>query len=282
VSDTTAGGQCVGCGEPYMAGDGFCQNCGRPIPPGHGGSYEPGADGWEHTPPGRSLWLSVTLPIGGLVLLAAGVVAALLLVRGHAPPVASSVSTPAPSPAPSTDEGVEGSSAPSSPQDTGPDGSTGPVPRPLNSVAVAYASATSPDNVDGTGHRTTYEAANLLDADPTTAWRTDGDGTGVVLTFTLGGPHLVTELGLVNGYAKTDPATGEDRYGQERRILIVSWAVGGNVYRERLVDGVRDLQVIDIPSAKADVVQLRIDAVTQPGDANFDKTPISDVLIAGA
>ncbi|WP_041241349.1 NADase-type glycan-binding domain-containing protein [Geodermatophilus obscurus] len=135
--------------------------------------------------------------------------------------------------------------------------------------------------VDGAGNRTSYVPANMLDGDPATAWRMDGDGTGAVLTFGLDERRPIAQLGLVNGYAKIDPATGEDRYSQERRIVNVSWSVGGLVHHQPLVDGARCLQTISIPPVQARIVQLRIDAVTEPGDARFDKTAISDVLIAG-
>ena len=43
-----------------------------------------------------------------------------------------------------------------------------------------------PDSVDDTGNPVSYDAANLLAGDPSTAWR----------------------VGLIPGYAKTDPGSG--------------------------------------------------------------------------
>jgi hypothetical protein len=134
--------------------------------------------------------------------------------------------------------------------------------------------------VDGAGDTTSYEASHLLDGDPTTAWRMDGDGTGAVLTFTLDTGRPIATLGLINGYAKTDPATGEDRYAENRRITHVTWIVGGRAIEESLVDGSRQMQVVSFPPVRASRIELRIDAVTGPGAPQFNRTVISDVLIA--
>ena len=121
----------------------------------------------------------------------------------------------------------------------------------------------------------------MLDGDPATAWRMDGDGSREVLTFTLDAARPVTTVGLLNGYAKTDPRTGEDRYGQERRITGVTWQVGEQTYPQTLVDGDHEVQTISFPPVRASTVQLRIDTVTLPGNDRFDQTVISEVEIAG-
>ena len=61
----------------------------------------------------------------------------------------------------------------------------------------------------------------MRDGNPTTAWRTAGDGTGAVITITLPEPTVVTRVGLVNGYAKQ--VAGVDWYPNNRRILAVTW-----------------------------------------------------------
>ena len=148
-------------------------------------------------------------------------------------------------------------------------------------AATAQAPSTSPDSRDAAGRPTSYAADQMLDADPATAWRTNGDATGEVLTFVLDTTRPVSRLGLVNGYAKTDPATGVDRYAQGRRITRVTWLVDGREVPQELVDGVRELQVVDVGPVVVGQVQLRIDATTGPGDAAFDRTAISEVTIAG-
>lgn len=120
----------------------------------------------------------------------------------------------------------------------------------------------------------------MLDGDPSTAWRMDGDGRGAVLTFTLDTSRPITTLGLINGYAKTDPVTGEDRYAQNRRILHVTWSVGGRTIEQDLIDGTRQVQAVTFPAVRSSTIRLRLDAVSLPGTAQFDRTVISDVLIA--
>ena len=71
---------------------------------------------------------------------------------------------------------------------------------------------------------TTYDARNAIDGNPATAWRpTEGDGVGQELVLRLPASTTVASVGLVPGYAKTDPATGVDRFAQNRTIARVSW-----------------------------------------------------------
>ena len=56
-----------------------------------------------------------------------------------------------------------------------------------------------------------FVAANLLDGVRETSWRMPGDGTGASITFGFEGPVEVTQVGLVNGYAKT-AATASGSY----------------------------------------------------------------------
>ena len=92
-------------------------------------------------------------------------------------------------------------------------------PAELARDALAVASATAPDSVDDAGNPTSYGAEHVLDEDPTTAWRVEGDGSGATITVTLSGPARLTQVGLIPGYAKTDATSGVDRFAQERRIV---------------------------------------------------------------
>jgi hypothetical protein len=241
VSAMSGVGRCAGCGEAVGSGDRYCQQCGRPV-------VAPAVDGGPHG--SRSRWPVTALAVAGLLAVAAAVVIPLLLTR-------ASSSAPYDSPTPPV---------------TSPGGSS-PGPGSASPTGGTTASDASSSNPP--------PGATLLSWNGVAAWRMDGDGTGAVLTFTLDQPRPITQLALVNGFAKTDPATGDDRYIQERRILRVSWFVGGRGYQQLLTDGVRQLQWISIPRVQTATVQLRIDAVTEPGDPDFDKTAISDVLIAG-
>jgi hypothetical protein len=101
------------------------------------------------------------------------------------------------------------------------------VPRPVASrLDVDQIEATGTDaEVDEDActppNDVTFQPRNMLDQEPNTAWRTKGDGLGERVTIVLDGPHRVTELGLIPGYAKVDPCTGDKRFPQNRTISQV-------------------------------------------------------------
>jgi hypothetical protein len=111
--------------------------------------------------------------------------------------------------------------APATPTTTAPSA----PPKELTPDAGAEASATAPDSVDDAGNRVDYDPANVLDGDPSTAWRVEGSGRGEMVAIELPAPARVTEVGLIPGYAKTDPTTGKDRFGENRRVRQVRWRV---------------------------------------------------------
>ena len=261
-----SGAICGACGGAVQLVDRACGRCGhvfgqslasmmaaepaapaRPVPARVKRSVAPPAD--DPAPRRRPVRPALLGAVGGVAATSVGVVAVLALTGGARP------SEQAP------DDAASRSA--------------------WTSAASAQAPSTSRASRDAAGEPTTYDAANMLDADAATAWRMDGDGTGAVLTFTLDAKRPLKALGLVNGYAKTDPATGADRYAQERRITRVTWLVDGREVPQALTDGVREAQVVEIEPVVASQVQLRIDATTGPGDPAFDKTAISDVALLG-
>jgi hypothetical protein len=156
--------------------------------------------------------------------------------------------------------------------------------RPVNVAAGAAVSAdlTAPDNVDGGGERVSYAAANLVDGDPATTWRATGDARGTSLRLRFPVPRVVTVVGLVNGYAKRDPASGDDRYLEERRVTAVTWTFDdGTTYAQVLDDGVRAVQRLAVDPVRTSGVTVRIDVTTAPGDADRDYTAISEVEVMG-
>lgn len=192
-----------------------------------------------------------------------------------------------PSPSATASEPVAGPSTPA-PEPT-PTETTPAVQYPTGVLTPARATApsTSADSADAAGRTTSYEAANMLDANPRTAWRTEGSAAGSTLTFAFESPVRITQVGLVNGFAKVDPADGTDRYPQGRRITAVTWtfqtAAGPVAVGQSLRDGVRDLQQVDVAAVEATSVDLTIDAVTSPGaGGRFDRTAISDVQFANS
>jgi hypothetical protein len=154
----------------------------------------------------------------------------------------------------------------------------------LATDAVAVAPKPGRSSTDSDGDVITYVAANLLDGDPQTCWRMSGDGSGQTIDLRLDDPATVTAVGLINGYAKTDAGDGTDRYLQERRILNVTWTFGdGTVLKQTLQDYTRTVQTIELPTpVTTDSVSLSVDSTTSPGDADYDKTAISEIQVLGS
>ena len=116
--------------------------------------------------------------------------------------------------------------------------------------ASAKAPKTATPNEDVNGDQVSYDASNMLDGVPDTAWRAPGDGTGMKLTFTLREPTELHQVGLINGYAKTSTdSKGRtfDWYLGNRRIQAVVWVFDdGTKVRQQLAE-TRELQMVDVP-----------------------------------
>lgn len=147
-------------------------------------------------------------------------------------------------------------------------------------VGAASASCQSPPSVDEAGNPTRYPPRHAHDQDLTTAWRCDGDGSGEKLTLSLPKGTVVAEVGLVPGYAKTDPASGVDRYAENNRITKVRWVFGdGSAYVQEMssAPGDRSMRTMRVPETETRKVVVEIlDSV--PGQRNT--IAISEVRIA--
>lgn len=238
---------------------------------------------WEPLPdtPAPRLW---PLWLGGLVTFVLVLVLGMwLLFRGpddEREPVVSDESASA--------TAGSGTSAEPAPGPT----SAGGVPTPLGGAAhdltadaEADAPATASPATDVSGQTVTFEAANMLDGDPATAWRMPGDGTGVTLRFELGEPATLTEVGLVNGYAKTGRSGDRtfDWYAGNRRILEVEWSFGDGTTVRQSLRQTRELQTVEVPDVTTSTVELRLLRVSAPGSgpAGRDNTPVSEVSLVG-
>jgi hypothetical protein len=149
-------------------------------------------------------------------------------------------------------------------------------------LASVDASCQYPSSVDAAGNRVSYPPAQVQDGDLSTAWRCAGDGVGERLTLSLPGEERIAEVGLVPGYAKTDPRTGADRYAENNRITEVRWILGdGEEFVQRL-DGSsanRDLQTMRIPATRADTIVVEILAST---GGSRNTVAVSEVRVAAA
>ena len=151
---------------------------------------------------------------------------------------------------------------------------------PLRGVR-AEAACTSPPGVDASGARVSYAAANLTDGVADSTWRCDGTAVGEKITLTLNGKQPIGEVGLIPGYAKTDPTSKADRYAENNRVTRVRWTIGDTVVVQRLEDAPQDrsLRLLRVPRSTTDSVGLEILAVAK-GARNT--TAISEVELGRA
>ena len=150
----------------------------------------------------------------------------------------------------------------------------------LTASSSAVASSEAPDGVDACGEETGFGADNVLDTNPTTAWRTPGAGVGEVLDISLNSTKAVTRVGLIPGYAKVDPCDGVDRFTQNRRITTVRWTVGDTVIEQNFNADQAVMQFVTMPEPViTDFVLVEIVSTTEDGGRDF--TAISDIAITG-
>ncbi len=145
----------------------------------------------------------------------------------------------------------------------------------------ATASSTAADGVDLSGNPVTYAVGNIVDGDPETAWRTDGDGIGETITLQIaGGPVWVTEVGLIPGYAKVDPVDGTDRFVENRRVESAEWAFDGAITQGQAFD-VNDRNLQSIPVEPVLTSRITITIMDTTDDGGRDFTPISEIVVRG-
>lgn len=292
---------CTSCGHQLGIGR-YCTNCGArvPVPPAEG-SPPPPPPGPEPTtaryplfadtvpaapapypvvvptvppparPPGSGRRSALPWVVAALAVLAViAVVGVLLVVLGGSDEDATGARREPGAPADRrTDASGAGSSVGGSPSD-------------VLSPSDVQVPGTAPASVDSDGAPVTFVAGNMLDADPRTSWRVAGDASGSVITFTFDHPVTLTQVGLINGYAKTDPP--HDWYAGNRRVTDVTWSFDDGTEVAQTLDTTRSVQTIDVDSVETTTVELHIDGVTAPGagpDAR-DYTAISEVVFAGS
>jgi hypothetical protein len=177
-------------------------------------------------------------------------------------------------------------SAPVEPDSTG---TGGPVEAPapgdvvdLTAGASAEVPATAPGSRDRDNRPVTFEARNMLDGRPRTSWRMAGDGTGATLTFDLGREVVLTEVGLINGYAKVDGA--DNWYRGNRRIRAVQWELDDGTRITQELGERRTVQLIPVGPVATSRVVLHLVTVSAPGRGpnGRDYTAISEVRFRGA
>jgi len=221
------------------------------------------------------------LLFGGVVVLVVAVVLGVGMLLGQGDPTApeepvgvasepAPTSTVTPTSAPTSTTAPEPSQTPAR---TVWDGEVGPVV-----ISEAAAACTSPPSVDAAGARVEYQAGNAVDGDPTTAWRCDGEAIGETLRLVLPAGTPVAEVGLIPGYAKTDPASGADRFAENNRITRVRWTFeDGTEVVQELDPTDRTVQRLRVPRTESGTIVLEVLAVER-GTRN--RTAISEIEVA--
>lgn len=296
----TEQGACAGCGRPLPRVGRFCTNCGLLVgatPPAPDPAPEPepepaapeslarsAPDEPEDDHPGPAG------PVGagarGLLPVAA-VILALLLVAGIGTWLMLGAGGDGGSPL-DTDESSKPTKPlvttpiPTSPSEDETDAvRTRTKPTQQRDDAEVAVPATAADGTGVDGSTVSFVGDNLLDGDPGTAWRMDGDGSDSTLTFTFPTSVALTKIGLINGYAKTED--GFDWYHGNRRVSSVQWVLDdGTTLDQRLGDSQR-MQTIAVDRQPTTTLQLRLGDVSEPGTgaASRDYTAISDVTLVG-
>lgn len=202
------------------------------------------------------------LPVVGGVVLALGV--GLALGRHLGQPTADSQTV-------GTQMPMVASPTPT-PSDDGPwVGEVSPV-----KAETVKASCTAASQPGYDGNLVPSDAERVLDGDPSTGWRCEGDGTGQTLTFTFPAGTKVVGVRMTNGYTKK--ADGRDLYPQYRRLSRVTWSLpklADAYFVQELADDDQRLQEIRIPEVDVEGgLKMRIDATTKPGRATATRNAV--------
>jgi serine/threonine protein kinase len=186
------------------------------------------------------------------------------------------IDDPAPSGASTGVETAPASNEEPEPRPSPPAAAAGPPAR-LLPVAVTASSA-APPGVDSSGSEIRYEPELAVDGDPSTAWRTPGDGVNEALVITLDTARRVTELGLLPGYAKIDPFDGSNRFLENRRVRRARFSFSDGSALEVTYAEVPVVQYIDVDVVTTTVAVEVLETTTNPAR---DFTAISEVEIVG-
>lgn len=172
---------------------------------------------------------------------------------------------------------VTAASVPSAGGAAAPSTTVAPIAQPMQ-LGVVEASAASPPAQNGCGEQVTYQASQVSDGSPETAWRVAGDGRAASLTVSLAAPGRVTAVGLIPGYDKIDRCTNADRFLQLRRVIKVRWKFDDGSAVEQTFQDARTLQVVQVDVTTARIV---IEILATSGGPELDFTAVSEVRVFG-
>ncbi|MFD0804673.1 discoidin domain-containing protein [Nocardioides caeni] len=251
----------------------------RPPPPLHQQPVPGGASGGGDR--GGRTWLAWVAALVAVALIAG--LGAVLLLGGGDDTADDPSSVDAPGRGDAQDDDNDDTDDPDGADDAGP--AAAPDPDDVLDVTSnvrASVPAVGAPSADLAGQPVTFVAANMWDGDPATAWRMPGSGAGETVVLELGQDTVITEVGLINGYAKTDQGT--NWYRGNRRIQEVVWEFDDGTRVTQDLRDQRELQTIAIDPIRTGTVRLHLARVSKPGGgpARRDNTAISEVRLLGA
>jgi F5/8 type C domain len=297
---------CTTCGTRLVAGLRFCTSCGAPLSatPVETPPVDPPAETalWttdDPDPAAAAVSGQRGVPAAAVVAVTAILLAGLAVIAVHT--LSGHSTDPAPRAKPAATGKTSGGA--STPADE-PSQSAAPttaaaavvgvaepgLPDGANDVA-AGADITAPPSsrgrVDSNGRPATYPPKAMLDTDPSTAWRMDGDGSGQTITVAFGRRVTVTGLALDPGFDKT--GTNEDRWKQNRRISTATFTTDdGSAFTVSFATDldlpIRDrLQSFVLPApVETRTLRVHIDATEPKPPRGFDTTAISRLAVLGS
>jgi hypothetical protein len=174
--------------------------------------------------------------------------------------------------------------------DATPEQTTEPEPAPEGPADLARyvgieAPKPAPPSQDNSGNVVRYDVEQMVDGIPETAWRTPGDATGATITLTFDEPTVLSEVGLINGYAKVgqDAQGILDWYHGNRRVLAAEWRFDDGTVKTQKLGDTTIMQTVSLPEVETTTVRLRLVKVSPPGPgrASRNYTAISDVQLFG-
>jgi hypothetical protein len=155
---------------------------------------------------------------------------------------------------------------------------SGPSPQLIRGGVQVIATDTAASSTDAAGNVVTYVPANVIDGDVETAWRTPGDGHGVSVTLIFDNPINIVRIGLIPGYAKTDPQTGVDRFRQNRIIESVAYQVPG------LPSTTKEFRPLPVPQfthLRVTTSRITVKILSTSPSGGLDYTAISEIYVFG-
>jgi hypothetical protein len=151
------------------------------------------------------------------------------------------------------------------------------------------ASGVSDPAPDAGGQTVTYEPEQVLDGRPDTAWHVDGDGIGEWIELEYDSPVVVSEIGIIPGYDKYDPADGIDRFYQMYVVREAEITFSDGTTVTASFDRDPTMQYVSVPDVETTYVRITILDTYPPGNSPYgdeypytlDKVAISEILVDG-